>query len=200
MAMSVDDYLGHLKALLPQGAAWPRDVGSMLNMLLRGFAEEFARVDARVTDLRNESDPRTTLEMLVEWESFAGLPDTCSAGIATTIEERRATIQAKLLATGGASRAYFMAICASLGYQVEIDTWRPFVCGISRCGDVLSGAPSVRHTWRVRVLQSRVTLFRAGKSQCGDLLGKISRATDLECKLNKLKQAHTRLIVAYQGA
>ena len=198
--MSVDDYLLQLKALLPQGLAWSREAGTRLHNLLRGIAEEFARVDARVTDLRNEADPRTTLELLVDWEAFAGLPDTCSAGIATTIEERRAAVQSKLLATGGASEAYFKSICEALGYTVEIDRFRPFVCGISHCGDALNGAPSVRHTWRVRVIGPRVTLFRAGQSQCGDLLGKISRATDLECKLNRLKQAHTRLIVAYEGA
>lgn len=200
MAMSVDAYLSQFKAVLLRGRAWPQEAGTRLHHLLRAFSEEFARIDARVTDLRNEADPRNALEMLVDWEIFTDLPDTCSTGVAATIEERRAAVQTKMLATGGASEAYFRSICETLGYQVEIDRFRPFVAGISRCGDVLNGPQSVRHTWRVRVLGPRVTYFRTGQSQCGDLLGKIARATDLECKLNRLKQAHTRLIVAYQGA
>lgn len=199
MAMNVDDYLSQFKAVLLRGRAWPQEAGTRLHQLLRAFSEEFARIDARVTDLRNEADPRNAFEMLADWETFSGLPDTCSAG-AASIEERRAAVEAKLLSTGGASEAYFRSICETLGYQVEINRYRPFVCGLSHCGDVLNGPASVRHTWRVRIIGPRVTYFRTGQSQCGDLLGKLSRAADLECKLNKLKQAHTRLIVAYQGA
>lgn len=199
-SMNVDDYLSQFKAVLLRGKAWACPAGSTMESLLRALSEEFARIDARVADLRNEADPRTAFEMLVDWETLAGLPDSCSAAGGGTIEERRAALKAKLLSTGGASEAYFRAICEDLGYQVEIDSFRPFVCGLSRCGDVLNGPASVRHIWRVRVIGPRVTLFRSGQSQCGDLLGKISRAADLECKLNKLKQAHTRLIVAYQGA
>ncbi len=198
---SVSDYLHQFLALLPTGRIpWPRDPGTRLYQLLSGLSVEFARVDDRVIDLRDEADPHTTLELLDEWEEFAGLPDPCSAGLVTTLQERRRALESKLLATGGASEAYFMAICNEMGYEVEIERFRPFICGLSRCGDVLNGAPSVRHTWRVRVIGPRVTLFRTGSSQCGDRLGKISRAEDLECRLHNLKQAHTRLIVAYEGA
>jgi uncharacterized protein YmfQ (DUF2313 family) len=198
-SMSVDDYLSQFKALLLRGKAWACPAGGTLESLLRAFSEEFARVDARVTDLRNEADPRTAFEMLADWEAFAGLPDSCSAAGGGTIEERRAALKAKLLSTGGASEPYFRSVCEALGYEVEIDRFRPFVCGISQCGDSLDGAPSVRHTWRVRVPGARVTYFRAGQSQVGDRLGSFSRASDLECTLNKLKQAHTKLIVAYEG-
>lgn len=200
MAMNVDDYLSQFKAVLLRGKAWTFPPGGTMDNLLRAFSAEFARVDARVDDLRNEADPRTAFETLGEWETLAGLPDGCSAASGGTIEERRAALKAKLLSTGGASEAYFRSICEDLGYQVEIDRFRPFVCGLSRCSDVLNGPASVRHTWRVRVPTARATYFRTGQSQCGDSLGKFSRAADLECNLNKIKQAHTRLIVAYQGA
>lgn len=197
---STADYLSQARALLPRGLAWICAAGSRMRRLLAGLAVEFARVDSRLADLRNEADPRSTLELLSEWEAFAGLPDTCAGGVATTIEERRATLAAKLLATGGASRAYYLSLCAALGYQVEIEVYRPFVCGRSRCGDLLNGGATVRHVWTVRVSGPRVTYFRVGQGQCGDSLGAIARATDLECKLQILKPAHTLLIVAYEGA
>jgi len=126
------------------------------------------------------------------------LPDVCSEA-AQTLQERRADVVAKLTAQGGSSKAYFQALAEAMGYSIEIDEFRPFVAGLSRCGAVLGGAHAVRHIWRVRVTGPRFTPFRAGASQCGDLLGKIARADDLECKLKRLKPAHTNLIVSYEG-
>lgn len=199
-AMTDEDYLRQLQALLPPGRAWPRTNDATLTKLLRAMAKELARVDQRVADLIDESDPRTTREMLADWERVCGLPDTCSASVATTLQERRAAVEAKLTARGGQSKAYYTALAAKLGYAIEIDNFRPFICGISRCGQVLNGGPRVRYQWRVRVLGPRYTAFRTGASQCGDLLGKVTRADDLECKLQRLKPGYSRLIVSYEGA
>lgn len=193
-------YLAQLQALLPPGAAWSRAPEATLTKLLAAIADSLARVDARAAALLDEIDPRTTRELLPDWERVTGLPDPCSAGVVTTLQERRAAVVAKLTATGGASAAYFRGLAEAMGYTVEIDRFRPFVTGISRCGDRLNGGASVRHTWRVRVIGPRYTPFRCGVSQCGDSLGKITRAGDLECKLQRLKPAHTTLVVSYSGA
>lgn len=193
-------YLAQLQHLLPLGDAWPRASDSTLTQFLSALAEELARIDGRALSAIDESDGRSTLEMLADWERVCGLPDTCSAGLATTIQERRAAIVAKLTAVGGASKAYFLALGESMGYTIEIDEFRPFIAGIGRCGDRLNGEHAVRHQWRVRVIGPRYTAFRTGASQCGDLLGKIVRADDLECKFKRLKPAHTNLIVSYLGA
>lgn len=192
--------LQHLQALLPSGLPWPRSSQAALTQLLAALAEELDRVDARGADLIDEIDPRSTLELLADWERVCGLPDACSAELATTLQERRAALVEKLTSVGGSSKAYFMALAEAMGYTVEIDTFRPFIAGVGRCGDALGGSHAVRHQWRVRVTGARYTAFRAGASQCGDLLGKIVRADDLECKFKRLKPAHTHLIVSYEGA
>lgn len=198
--MTVAAYQAQLQALLPPGLAWPRARGSTLTALLEALAAEFARADARTWKLIDESDPRSALELLTDWERVCGLPNACSAELATTLQERRAAVVARLTAIGGASPAYFIALASATGYAIEIDEFRPFVAGLSRCGDRLNGGHAVRHQWRVRVSGPRYTPFRTGASQCGDLLGKIARAEDLECKLRRLKPAHTNLIVSYLGA
>ena len=195
-----DSYLAATQALLPLGRAWSRRIDNTLTKLLTAFSEEFARVDGRAVDLRNEADPRSARELLPDWERVCGLPDVCSAGLATTVQERRAAVVAKLTAQGGASKAYFISLALQLGYVIEIDEFRPFVTGLARCGASLNGGHTVRHQWRVRVTGPRYTAFRTGTSQAGDMLGKIARASDLECKLKRLKPAHTRLIVSYKGA
>lgn len=198
--MSNGAYRKQLQALLPPGDAWPRRNNARLTTLLDALDEELNRVADRALDVVDESDPRATLELLADWERVCGLPDTCSSGLATTLQERRSAVVAKLTSVGGASRAYFIALAADMGYEIEIDEFRPFVTGLSRCGDQLNGGHAVRYQWRVRVVGPRYTPFRTGVSQCGDSLGKISRAEDLECKLKRLKPAHTNLIVSYEGA
>lgn len=186
---------------MPRGdVAWPIEEDAQDTRLLAGLAVEFARIDARVETLITESDPRSAHELLPAWEHLLGLPDKCNKGLTTTIPERREAVVAKLTMMGGASKAFFIALAASLGYDIIIDEFRPFICGLSRCGDRLNGPASVRHVWRVRVSGPRFTPFRSGISQCGDRLGKITRADDLECKLFTIKPAHTHLIFNYEGA
>ena len=200
MGMTAMDYRAQLQALLPPGDAWPRRPDALLTKLLAALAEELARVDVRADQLLGEALPEAALELLSDWERVVGLPDACSAELATTVAERRQNVVSILTQQGGSSRAWFIAFAARLGYEVEIDEFRPFVAGFSHCGDQLLGGHAVRHTWRVRVSGARYTPFRTGASQCGDQLGKLTRAEDLECRLKRLKQAHTNLIVSYEGA
>lgn len=193
-------YLHDLQALLPTGAAWPRDPGTVRHGQLGAAADGLARGHDLAEQLIEEADPRSARELLGDWERVAGLPDPCSAGIATTLQERRAAVVSRLTTTGGQSVAYFACIAAGLGYTVEIDEFRPAVCGRARCGDRANGPHAVRHTWRVRVTEPRVTRARCGASQVGDRLGKITRAEDLECLLRRLKPQHTTLIVSYEGS
>jgi uncharacterized protein YmfQ (DUF2313 family) len=201
LRLSPKDYLTRLQDLLPTGAIWTREPGAWLTRLLLAIAGPFSRARDTAIDLASEViDPRQATLVLGDWEGELSLPDPCSAGIATTLQERRAAVVARLTATGGASPAYFEGLASALGYAATITEFRPFVAGRNRCGDTLNGGHAVRHVWRVTVHGPRVTRFRAGASQCGDRLAKITRAEDLECVLRRLKPAHTTLVVAYEEA
>jgi uncharacterized protein YmfQ (DUF2313 family) len=198
-AMDRAAYLDQLQQLLPPGAAWPRDPDAVLTRVLDAEAEELARVDGRAADLLEEADPRTTLELLPDWERVTGLPDQClPAG--TSLVERREAVVARLTGLGGQSVAFFMQLAAVFGYAVEIVELRPFIAGHSVCGAPLGGDHDIRHVWRVVVPDLRVVEFRAGASACGDRLGEIRRAEVLECLFQRLRPAHTRLVFQYQGA
>lgn len=186
--------------MLPPGRLWNalRQSGSLADELLAAQAEEFARVDGRAEDLLDEADPRATLELLPEWEAWAGLPDICTGGMSTLQERREALVQ-KLTSGGGQSRAYFVSLAATLGYTITIDEFRPFICGKSRCGDQLNGGAEARFYWRVTVPNAKLIRFTCGVSRCGDSLGKIDRAAPLECVLQRLKPAHTEIIFNYSG-
>ncbi len=199
--VTTDDYLAQLKALLPEGPAWPKDEDTVLHDLLRGIAEEFARVHNRDLDLLQEVNPQTTLEMLEDWERICGLPGDCDV-LSDTIAERRANVVNQLRARGGQSLGYFKNIAETIGYpNPKITEFRPFVCGLSEVGvDTLNGDADCRFVWRVDIGDARVNYFRAGLSQAGkDPLAKISGGEDLQCKLEKLKPAHSTLKYNYTG-
>lgn len=195
----IQEWRDKLAAHYPPGDAWPRDENSTMMKQIEGAATALAYAEYRADQLLNEMIPLTTTEMLSDWEDELGLPDDCAKD-ANTFQERRAAAVFKYNNKGGQSVPYFQALATLLGYLVEIVTYKPFVCGLSECGnDLFNGDDLVRQTWKVRVLEPRVTWFTAGVSEFGDHLAEITRAEDLECILQRLKPAQTTLIFSYQG-
>lgn len=135
------DYHQMLMDLLPRGRAWPRD-GEDADLML-GWAAEYARVEQRGWDLLNEVDPRTTRELMPDWERFFELPGTASQ------EQRRKELIAEWLAGGTLSRGDIDALLKVLGITASVHYWRPFRCGVSMCGDPL--ATDWYSTWTVTV-------------------------------------------------
>jgi uncharacterized protein YmfQ (DUF2313 family) len=132
---SGDDYAEALSDLLPRGQAWPRDPDTTLMKVVRGLAQIWALVDSRAADLlERESDPRTTLELLPDWERNWGLPDPCYQSPQTIGDRQRALVQ-RMTIEGAQSRAFFIEQAAYIGYTITISEYRPFMVGIDRCGD-----------------------------------------------------------------
>jgi uncharacterized protein YmfQ (DUF2313 family) len=107
-----------LKRLLPPVAYDPN--GALLSAELEAEGNALDAAKALADLILIEADPRTTYELLADWERVAGLPGECVASLAQTVEQRRAALVAKLVERGGQSRAYFIALAAKLGYTVTI--------------------------------------------------------------------------------
>lgn len=191
----IDDYIEQLSSLLPPGLAIRRETDTDVYKLLTALAEELARVDGRGDDLLRESDPRTTLEMLTDWETQVGLPDPCLDGVEQTVQERRNAVVARLTGRGGQSRQFFIDLAASLGYTVTITEFRPFRAGISTAGDALTNGDWI-FAWRVNAPETTITPFRAGQSTAGEPLRAWGNER-LECAIERVSPAHTILQFAY---
>lgn len=191
----VDDYIDQLAAMLPPGIAIRREADTDIYKLLSAMAEEMARIDNRGDDLLLESDPRTTTELLAEWEAQVGLPDPCLAGAEQTVQQRRNAVVARYTARGGQSKQFFIDFAASLGYTVTITEFRPFRAGISAAGDPLSNGDWI-FAWRVNAPETTITHFRAGQSAAGEPLRSWGN-DQLECAIDRLKPAHTILQFSY---
>jgi uncharacterized protein YmfQ (DUF2313 family) len=181
-----------LTGLLPQGDAWSREPGSVLGRLLEGFGAEPARAHNRLLDLLDEADPRTTLELLPEWERFAGLPDPCS-GLAPSLAGRREQLTAKVTQRGGQTPAYFIGLAASLGFVVTITEFPAFDCG-SDCDAAVNG-PAWLFAWQVNAPETTISEMGC-ESFCDEPLRHWGNEP-LECALSRLKPAHTHVMFAY---
>lgn len=194
MALTEEDYLRQLQALLPVGPAWPKEDAAAITRLLAAQAGELARVDGRVRQTIEEADPRTTAELLADWERVAGLPDPL-LGLAATLQGRRAQLVTKLTAIGGQSIAYLVAYAAALGFPVAIAEFSPWRMGMTRMGSPLGG-PDWAYTWAVDAGPVNFTSFRMGLSAMGEPL-QVWGNEVLEAEIRKVAPAHTLVIFRY---
>jgi uncharacterized protein YmfQ (DUF2313 family) len=160
--------------------------------MLAAMAEEFARIDGRAEDLTAETDPRSAFELLAEWEEWAGLPEVCIGSLAT-LQQRRAALLQKLTGAGGQSRAYFVAVAESLGYEVTIDEFRPFTCETA-CDQPVNDE-TWRFTWRVNAPPATITEFTC-ESPCAEPLQTWGNDL-LECAIRSAAPAHTNVLFGY---
>lgn len=186
-----------LGSLLPSGAVWPRELGSVPAKVLEGLAGELARLHQRTADLRAEMDPRSTLELLTEWEEFLGLPGSCDV-VSPSLVLRRFAVVAKLVFTGSTSVQFYVDFLQALGYAVEvgdIEEPTPFQCGISSCNDPIYGQDWA-FVWIVHAQPATPVFFEAGQWVCGTPI--VAWTNDpLECNVRDLKPAHTIVHFAY---
>lgn len=130
-----DDYGDALAKLLPTGQAWPRERSSVLMRVVAGLCKVWGFVDGRAADLlEREADPRSTVELLSDWERNWGLPDPCFAQ-PLTVADRQIMLVQKMTLLGAQSRAFFVDVMAQVGHEIQIREWSPFMAGVSRVGD-----------------------------------------------------------------
>lgn len=195
MDMTAADYLAQAQALLPPGPAWPRDPDAYQTRLLLGLSDAFARVQSRASALIDEADPRTTTEMLLDWERVAGLPDGCvvDAGIDPSTEQRRAALIGRLTMQGAQSVVYFEALAASLGYTVVVSEFD--VHDVDDDVSALINGVAWAHVWQVQSVLNQPVYFYV-TSTVADPLASWSNVI-LECVLNRFKPAHSVLLFSY---
>lgn len=201
---SEEALLGALQMLLPRGLLWRRDDDSNLTRLLRGIAAGLLRMRVRILRLRREFDPRSTLELLPEWEALLDLPDPC-IGVPSTLQERRMLVATRWTAEGGQSPAYYIDLAGRLGIPVTIEGGRVFRLGParttarhspSRLGTDRLNAWGWAYTWIVHAPAVTRVPFRLGQSTLGERLLNFGNVR-LECVIRRAAPAHTVVNFVY---
>jgi uncharacterized protein YmfQ (DUF2313 family) len=211
------EYAQALAALLPTGPAWPREPDRVLMRFVSGLAGVWGDPVESLAALllTQESDPRSTVVLLPDWEKAFGLPDAC-APTPNSIGERQQALVARMTLLGAQSREFFVGAAAAIGYEIAIREYSPFMCGVSSVGDTRAadaavggdglhfrweiGSPDMRFYWTALINAVRVAEFHVGTGggECGvtPLLG-FSVPLDLECLIQRWKPAHTEVIFDY---
>ncbi|RTY72317.1 MULTISPECIES: YmfQ family protein [Pseudomonas fluorescens group] len=134
-------------------------------------------------------------EGLADWERVLALPDPCLIGQAQTVGQRVQAVVSKLQGRAGQSKAFFIALAKSLGYDITITTFRPARAGIARAGDAINGG-DWNFTWRVNAPAVTTSHARAGITGAGDPLTAWGNKA-LECRLGQMKPAESILLFGY---
>ena len=191
---TAEDYRRQLAALLPKGIIWPRDGESDLGRFLAALAEELARLDARAEDLVLETDPRQTFELLADWERVCGLPGVCEE-VGEAVAQRRASVLARLTSIGGQTPAFFKALAATPGYDIEIVEYAAFTTetGVDRP----LNDDAWTHTWEVQA-PSTGRGYLDCMGSCADPLSWWG-LDKLECVIRAAAPAHTVVLFVYSA-
>ncbi len=192
------DYSRQLVALLPPGPAWELEQAPAIHQVLAGLAPEFARVDARVSDMIDEADPLTVRELVPDWERVMGLPDPCM-GATPAFEDRRKAVRARHVAIGGQSIPYFLSIAWQQGYlSATITEHRAPRFRRSRFGCARFGSWGQQFFWTVNLGRRIEGGRRWGVTQWGERFG-MNQNEGIECLLKRYAPAHTIVLFNYEG-
>lgn len=187
-AYTDSDFAGALLNLMPPGKAWNRELDSIQAQAISCYAPTFRRSSDAAQALLVDGFPTTTVNLLSNWESTLGLPDSC-AGDSPTLQARRAQVKARFTAAGDASINDYITYAASLGYTITVKQYTPMRMGQGTCGQQLGGVEWM-FTWAVVTAANTITSFSVGSSLVGEPLASWGN-TVLECELNEVAPAHT---------
>ncbi len=190
--MTAADYLQQIRALTRRGRLWLMPPGSVMEQFHTAFAQEIVRVDQRVLDLEDEADPRTTVELLPDYERVFGLPDP-DAPAPVGLEARQQALTAKWASKGGQSRQFFIDLAARLGYAITIMEYRPFTCESTCITPVYED--DARYLWQINAPATHSTLFTC-ESGCQDPLRDIGNDI-LEAAMKRHQPSYTVLLFSF---
>ena len=188
------DFVAAFQGGLPTGPIWPREPDAVLTQTILPLVKGYTRNAASALALLSDAFPLAPVQLLPEWQATLGLPDPC-AGPAPSLAVAQQQVNARFIASGGQTAAYFIAVAAALGYPVTITQFAPFRAGSSRAGDPAMGSDWA-NTWQINAPTFTIEYFRAGHGAAGDPLASWGN-TVLQCELQRIAPAHTILLFKY---
>jgi uncharacterized protein YmfQ (DUF2313 family) len=180
-----------LQRLLPAVAVAPNGAALLAELRAEGAALDLAEGQ----QILAEADPRSTALLLTDWERVYGLPEACivQSGVAQSIAERRAALVAKVAMRGGQSRAFFIALAASIGYAITITELFPE--NTEHNTEVAVMDEQYRFIWQVNA--ALYSLREETTEDDTEMALAVWGNQLLQCVLNRYKPAHTYILFSY---
>lgn len=196
MRLDKDDrtarYRTSLFRLMPRGYAWPRQKGSVQHAWVHTLASECSEFENYTYRVIEQWWPHQTCTRVDEWCQATGLPDKCFPD-ADEIELRTQML-ARLSGVSDlpyadsspAAPAVIEAMCAAIGYKVNVWYNVPFRVGRNRVGQRLGALDGQLNVEVIRVCEP----FRVGRNTVGQRLVMCTQdSQDLICFLQRIVPA-----------
>lgn len=199
-APTVEQLLPAGLALWPRGAAWGTPDGeapstaSVIANLTRSILDAFARLYAMAWRLTEESRSATLVDSIEDWERDFGLPDPCATED-QTFEQRKKTLQSRVMGLATITPADVVKLAAGLGYMIAIEEPDAFLAGESEClSSNETSNTALEQQWVVHIQNAPFSQFEAGIGEVG-----VTRLLDfdhgaLECAIRRISPAWTYVI------
>jgi uncharacterized protein YmfQ (DUF2313 family) len=94
--------------------------GTNLRKLYASFAPEFTRLQNKIYELSNEDDLSSTTNLISEWESSLGIPDTCLTNV-VSLAQRRKQIVAKFALMNITTEKDWVDLAWFFGFRIKIE-------------------------------------------------------------------------------
>lgn len=183
-----------LHRLLPRGPLWNFRDGSIARRVLEGLAYPFAYAEELFDRFLVECDPRTTVDMLPDWERVYGLPDRCTT-TSTSLVARRAAVLQLMRSPVGQTEAEIATVVHAFGLPCVVESHLESMCGLMECGDLLYDV-NWSHSLTVHLPDPPVVFFEADWSGADDPLAEwVGDA--LQCAVGRVAPAHAALVYVY---
>jgi uncharacterized protein YmfQ (DUF2313 family) len=182
-----------LKRLLPPESYSPNAPLISAELAAEGNALDFAQGYA--DQILLESDPRTAVVTLSDWERVYGLPEPeiVAAGISQSVQERRAALVAKVNLEGGQDIPFFINLAAALGYAITITECQPHTTEHDTEHPVYD--EQYRFVWYVNA--ALVTLRESTTEDDTEMPTAVWGNALLEAAIRRYKPAHTHVLFSY---
>lgn len=185
MPRTAEQYRDSLMLLLPKGDIW---AGADIEQLMTAVAPEYQRMESRMEDLLDESDPRSVADLIDDWERDWGLPTNCTGPLALLSERRNALVN-RMIGIPDQSRQTYIDRAVQVGYVITITEFS--------AGDVVPGIPAADAAFAVQINAPLDTVqARTMGSPMGEAFSSWGN-TLLECSLNEIAQSHHFFIFSY---
>jgi len=192
MGLTAADFKNQLQALLPPGPAWDME-GAEAGLMLDAWAAEFLRIQSAIDGLTDESDPRLTYQLLIDYERIFGLPPDCVANTPQTLQQRHNALVVQMTGIGGQTPQYFIDLAAAAGFLITITEFEPWTVGMTVDKPIVDS--DWAYAWQVNAPAVTVSYFTT-LSGVDEPLS--SWGNDLlECVINRFKPAHTHVLFSY---
>lgn len=191
MALTLEQHRDALLLLLPRGSAFTRDKNGDIAKVFTGFAEELKRFDERIDALIEESDPRTVIELIDDYENDWGLPTDCTGPLITLAQRRQALVD-RIVNIADQSRQTYIDRAADLGFVVTVTEYS--------AGDSVPGHAEIPAADAAFVVQINAGLEGFQRRVFGGPHGEpysVFGNALLECGINQIAMTHHVIIFSY---